>query len=264
MITSAQLADTFKGLGLRGRPVLVHASLRSFGIVSGGAQAVVQALLAAFETVVVPAHTYRTMVTPLDGPPDNGIAYGRDQALNRLARIYSADMPADPLMGKIPEELRRMVAASRSMHPILSFAGVRAEAILAAQTLAEPLAPIRALAERDGWALLLGVDHTANTSIHYAEKMAGRRQFIRWALTEDGVKECPGFPGCSEGFQAIAPSLERYNHSVRIGNALAQAVPLAALFAVVIRKIQEDPLALLCQRVGCLRCKAVRESVTGT
>jgi aminoglycoside 3-N-acetyltransferase len=62
--------------------------------------------------------------------------------------------------------------------------------------LDDPLAPVGALAEENGTVLLIGVNHTVNTSIHYAEKIAGRKQFIRWALTPQGVRECPGFPGC--------------------------------------------------------------------
>ena len=77
-------------------------------------------------------------------------------------------MPADTLMGVVPETLRRWPEARRSMHPILSFTGIRAEKILGTQTIEDPFAPIRALVELDGWVLLLGVDHTTNTSIHFA------------------------------------------------------------------------------------------------
>ena len=73
---------------------------------------------------------------------------------------------------------------------------------------ASAAAPVGALAEENGTVLLIGVNHTVNTSIHFAEKLAGRRQFIRWALTRDRVVECPGFPGDSEGFEILATDLE--------------------------------------------------------
>ena len=110
-------------------------------------------------------------------------------------------------MGIVAETLRRHPRARRSLHPIQSFAGIYADKFLAAQTLQNPLGPIGALAEADGWVLLLGVDHTVDTSIHYAEKLAGRKQFTRWALLSDRIIECPGFPGDSAGFDAIAPDL---------------------------------------------------------
>jgi aminoglycoside 3-N-acetyltransferase len=81
---------------------------------------------------------------------------------------------------------------------------------------------------------------------------------VRWALTPKGVLECPGFPGCSAGFQAIAPELEKFTRRVQIGNALIQAVPLTMLFKVVAGQIKKDPLALLCQQADCERCNAVR------
>jgi len=117
------------------------------------------------------------------------------------------------------------------------------------------------LEQADGWAVLVGVNHTVNTSIHYAEKLAGRKQFIRWALTPKGVVECPGFPGCSAGFQAIAPEMEKFTRKVKIGDALVQAVPLKMLFKVVFGQIKRDPLALLCQQEDCERCGEIRKQV---
>ena len=96
--------------------------------------------------------------------------------------------------------------------------------------------------------VLINVDHTVNTSIHYAEKLAGRRQFIRWALMEDRVVECPNFPGDSSGFNAIAKYIQADTRRVDMGDAFIQAVPLRKLFEVVQELIKHDPLALLCQR----------------
>jgi aminoglycoside 3-N-acetyltransferase len=132
---------------------------------------------------------------------------------------------------------------------------------LDAQTIEDPLAPIAWLTNNGGWVLLMGVDHTTNTSIHYAEKLAGRRQFVRWALTPQGVRECPGFPGCSEGFEAVVPLLEGSQRQIQVGEASLQAMPLAELVAVVTGAITVDPLALLCSRPDCDRCNAVRLAI---
>jgi aminoglycoside 3-N-acetyltransferase len=131
--------------------------------------------------------------------------------------------------------------------------------------------------------VLAGVDHTVNTSMHLAEKLAGRRQFIRWALVRDmltrpvplklsgrnfastsvneRVIECPGFPGCSAGFQAISKDIQPFTKRVTAGNSAIQAVPLAALFHAVISKINQDPKALLCFDPNCARCNTVRMSL---
>jgi len=242
-------------------PVVVHASLSSFGQVNGGAQAVVEALLACYNTVVMPTFTYKTMLVPEIGPPNNAILYGRGTSVNFMADFFTPEMPADRLIGAIPEVLRCHPQARRTFHPILSFAGVNATQILQCQTLEEPLAPLAALHEAGGWVLLLGVNHTVNTSIHCGEMQAGRRQFVRWALTPQGVLQCPGFPGCSDGFEAIAPHLEGITRRVRIGKSGVQAIPLADLLATVCRLVSADPLALLCNRFYCERCQAVREDV---
>jgi len=248
----------FRGLKLDSKPVIVHASLSAFGQVQGSAETLVSALLAVFDSVVMPAFTYKTMVIPPCGPENNAINYGSGADFNRMAEFFDPQMPADPLMGTVAETLRKHPRAKRSTHPILSFTGVKAKAALAAQTLADPLAPIGVLAKQDGWVLLLGADNTVNSSIHYAEKLAGRKQFVRWALTPQGVRECPGFPGCSAGFQSIAPEVEKYTRQAKIGNAVVRAMPLKMLFRAAITQIKHNPLALLCQQENCERCNALR------
>jgi len=258
MIGLSDLRNGFSQLGLKKSQVIAHASLKAFGHVEGGAEVMLVALLDSVRGVIMPTFTYKTMLNPEVGPPRNGITYGGETNLNKLAEAYHPDMPADKMMGTLPETLRKHPRAKRSMHPIQSFAGIHADAILNAQTIFNPLAPIGALADQDGWVLLLGVDHRVNTSIHYAEKLAGRMQFIRWALLSDRVVECPGFPGDSEGFDAIAPAVEKHTRRVQIGNALAQAVHLRSLIRAVIDELNENPFALLCTRQDCERCNAVR------
>ena len=258
----AEVLSAFRALDLHDKPVIAHASLKPFGYVEGGAEAVLDALLASFASVIMPTHTYKTKIIPDVGPPNNGIVYGSGQDQNKLTEPFHPDMRADPLMGILPETLRNHPSAIRTSHPILSFAGINADFTLFTQTLYEPLAPIGALAEQDGWVILINVDHTVNTSIHYAEKLAGRKQFIRWALGDNRAVECPNYPGDSMGFQAIEEHIKFDTRRVEIGEALLQAVPLKRLFAVVQELLKKDPLALLCERSDCERCNAVRATET--
>jgi len=258
MLTYIEIKSAFEQLNLADRPVIVHASLKKFGEIDGGPRTMLRALMACFGGLVMPTFTYKTMVTPGVGPPNNGISYGADGDKNKMAEPFRFDMPADKMMGTLPEMLRKHPSAVRTTHPILSFAGFHTDDILITQIIPDPFAPIGALAEQGGWVLLLGVNHTVNTSVHYAEKLAGRKQFIRWALTDNRVAECPGFPGDSEGFGTIADDLKADTRIVEIGAAHALAVPLARLFDAVTTRIKQDPLALLCQREDCERCNAVR------
>jgi aminoglycoside 3-N-acetyltransferase len=262
MLSHRDLVLELRHLGVDGsRPVIAHASLSAFGRIAGGADAVVGALLEHFETLIMPTFTYKTMIIPEDGPPDNAMEYGSMKDRNKMAEFFYNDMPADKLMGVVAETLRQHREARRSGHPILSFAGVNANDILETQKLSAPLAPIATLADQDGWVLLLGVTHKSNTSIHMGERLAGRKTFTRWALMPDIVVECPKFPSCSDGFDAIRPLMEPFTYKTRMGNALVQAMPLPELIETTRQLVQSDPLALLCNRPECLRCNAVRDEV---
>ena len=246
-------------LGLAGKPVIVHASLKNFGTIQGGPRTLIQALAASFSGVIMPTFTYKTMVTPGVGPPNNGITYGGDKDLNRMAEPFRLDMPPDKMMGMLPRQLLQEKGVTRTSHPILSFAGLGADDILLTQKLFDPLAPIGALTEKDGWVLLINVDHTVNTSIHYGEKLAGRGQFVRWAMVTGRIVECPGYPGDSSGFNEIEDHILPQTRRVDMdGGAFIQAVPLKRLIDVTVDVIKKNPLALLCQRTDCGRCNSVR------
>jgi aminoglycoside 3-N-acetyltransferase len=92
-------------------------------------------------------------------------------------------------------------------------------------------------------------------------KLAGRRQFIRWALIPDRIVECPGFPGFSRGFEAIRSSLEAITRRIESGSVVVQAIPLSRLFEIVVETTKKDPLALLCQQDDCERCNAIRKEI---
>jgi aminoglycoside 3-N-acetyltransferase len=255
----AELKTAFQTLALRDKPVIAHASLKKFGKIEGGAGTVVKAMLASFSGVIVPAFTYKTMITPEVGPPDNGITYGSNSDLNKMAEPFKQTMSPDKMMGILPAALLQEKGVMRTSHPILSFGGIQADDILLSQTLFDPLAPIRELAEKDGWVILINVDHSVNTSIHYGEKLAGRRQFVRWALTPGRIVECPGFPGDSSGFNAIEEYVKSITPLVDMENgAFVQAVPLKRLLDATVEMIKKNPLALLCQLSDCERCNVVR------
>jgi aminoglycoside 3-N-acetyltransferase len=264
LLTFRDFITAFRKLDIeRSRPVIAHASLAAFGEVHGGVDTILGALLSSFHTFIMPAFTYQTMLVPEVGPPDNAITYGSGRDANPMAEFYRPSLPTDRLMGALAEAVRIHPKAARSIHPILSFSGMNAKPILDTQTIQEPLLPIQALTEEEGWVLLLGVDQTVNTSIHYAEKLAGRKQFVRWALTPKGVVTCPGFPGCSDGFEAVSPRMADVFRKVELGKTIIQAIPLVKLVDAVSAMIKDDPSALLCEREDCERCNAVRASTFG-
>jgi aminoglycoside 3-N-acetyltransferase len=263
MISYRELVSAFRGAGLlTSRPVIVHSALSSFGDeIRGGPDALIGALLACAGGVLVPAFTFKTMLTPEAGPDHNAIRYGQDKDLNRMAEFFTLEMPVDRIMGLLPEMLRKRPEARRSNHPILSFAGIGLDTSLAEQSINAPFGPLKSLLELEGQVVLIGVDQRVNTSIHLAEALAGRKQFVRWALTPEGVRECPSFPGCSEGFNQAALLFEDFNRRVQIGEAQVQVIALSRLVPAVLSRLHDDPAAFLCGREDCQRCEAVRASI---
>ena len=167
-------------------------------------------------------------------------------------------MPTDEAFGDFPELVRKHIKAKRSLHPVLSFAGIGADDVILSQTIHEPYAPISAMAEEDGIVLLIGFDQRVNFSIHYGEKLAGRMQFIRFARTENGIVECLNFPGDPEGFNAITTDIKSFTRQVEVDGLKIQAIPVNDLLRAVVNKIHEDAYSLLCGRPDCERCEAVR------
>ncbi|MEA3440180.1 MAG: AAC(3) family N-acetyltransferase [Chloroflexota bacterium] len=246
------------------RPVIVHSSLSAFSEVEDGAHTLIQALLSSFKTVIMPTFTYQTMLIPEVGPSGNALEYGSGTAQNWRAEFFHPDLSVHRSVGVVPETFRRHQNVRRTLHPILSFSGHNADTLLKNHTIELPLDPIRKLMQADGWVLLMGVDQRVNTSIHYAEQIAGRKQFTRWALTPGGVVECPRFPGCSQGFNALTPRLSSILKSELVGETWIQAIPLRELIQSVYELILKGPLALLCDEQSCQRCQIIRSAAVAS
>jgi aminoglycoside 3-N-acetyltransferase len=172
--TVESLTGQLRALGVRrDAVVLVHSSYKSLGEVIGGPQAVVEALLAAAGTVVVPAHT------PENSDPatwtDPPVPRSWWEAIRHESPGFdAARTPASRWMGRIAELVRTWPGARRSDHPQVSFAaaGPQAAAVTAGHSLDGGLgerSPLGAIYRLDGQVLLLGVGHDANTSLHLAE-----------------------------------------------------------------------------------------------
>ncbi len=194
-----------RNLHLADAPVIVHSSLKSFGQVEGGAGTVVNALARCFR------HGDRSHV------------YLQDD-----------DLPADR-PGKQrhhlwlptgPEPDGRVLYTENARRPVDGYHPGDASQTPARQTF-QPPHPIFCRHQRREYPRRTDDDRSLlPRSVCWKKRMAGcccwawttpstpasitpknwpgASNFIRWALTPKGVVECPGFPGCSAGFQAIA------------------------------------------------------------
>jgi aminoglycoside 3-N-acetyltransferase len=177
--TVSSLTNDFRKLGIQpGMTVLVHSSLSKLGWVCGGEVAVIQALHAALGpegTFVVPTHTaHLSDPTAWQNPP---VPTNWWEIIKENMPAYDPAITPSRKMGAIAECFRKMPGVIRSDHPHTSFAahGPKAELIIRNHQLHHCLgegSPLARLYDLDAWVLLLGVDHTSNTSIHLAEYRA--------------------------------------------------------------------------------------------
>ncbi len=172
--TRESLAAGLRRLGVTPDGVLlVHAGYRSLGFVAGGPQAVVEALLDAAGTVVVPTHTPDNSDPAEWAHPPVPEAWW-DGIRRHTPGFDVARTPASNYMGRLAELVRTWPGALRSNHPQVSFAavGTRAAEITAGHRLTDGLgeeSPLGAVHRLDGQVLLLGCGHDSNTSLHLAE-----------------------------------------------------------------------------------------------
>jgi len=261
MVSYHDLIKTFHAFGFRREtPVIVHYGQELPNKVNGGISTFMGALLSAVDNVLLPAFTFSTMVVPHQGPPDNGLRYGAEDRHNQNAAIFSYTLPSECGNQAAIEILKAFPGVYRSSHPIFSFYGLGLDIALLDHTPSQPYFPIRKLRELNGWVLLADGDPSQNFNIHYAEKLAGRKQFQRWALTPDGAAACLHFPGCSAGFHKLDYYLHGELQQTRIANLSLSAVPIESLVNTAVALIKEDPFALLCNDLGCERCNLVRKA----
>ena len=261
MFSYRDLTKVFLNAGLDSQSrVLLHASIPAIGEIAGGAETLLGAIIATVETAITPTFTTKAMIIPPFGPEDNALDYAASQDQDSIGETFHMDLSPDAHLGEVAETMLRHPDASRSNHPLLSFAGINADEAFALQLLEEPWAPIKWLADADGDVCLMGVDHTWNVALHFAEFLANRKQFLRWAMVEGKVIEVPHFPGCSKGFQDIAPNLEGIVRMTPIGDVVVQLIPLRDLINIATGRIREEPQAFLCDDQECKFCESVRSA----
>ncbi|MDD3926571.1 MAG: AAC(3) family N-acetyltransferase [bacterium] len=233
----------------------------------------------AFKSIALPGFSPQDMIRALM------TAAGADGTIMMPTFTYSYSgiwntVPFNPettpgyLNGVLSEALRQYPGALRSGHPTYSVAaiGKYAEKITSNREMCSPLGKGSSWDEAitlGGKILLLGVNSSRNSSLHYAEVLAGlpynhipfRKFWGSTALMEkDGqVNEVPlarEYPACSDAFGAADIYLEErgmLRHG-RIGNAAAMLMNGREVVDAVVKKLRSDPAWLLCDNIVCEPC----------
>jgi aminoglycoside 3-N-acetyltransferase len=273
MWTREHLTNDLKDLGVPlGASLLVHASMRSIGKVTNGADGLVDSLIEAVGpdgTIMAPTFTPQ-FCDPSEwaNPPESDAETERIRA--NISHFIKEKTPADqPRMGIFSEILRQRSGSVRSDHPTHSFSAV-GPAALALTTNAPfhyPLgtdSPLARLHNSDGLALLIGVGHEVNSSIHLAEVWANapytHTRFSRVKTGTNAYVTMQGYPGCSDGFVKIELVLRQARLMRRgyVGNAPCCLMRQRELVSMAIAMIQGNPELLLCARPSCRDCTRAR------
>lgn len=235
-------------MGLAEQPLCVHASLRSFGHVQGGAQTVVEGLLQQGCTVMVPTHSYSTYHIPT---PENG-------TIDPSVPAYTPDSNAIDAqnMGAIPVYVLHKPGRVRGNHPLDSFTAVGplASQLLEGQSAEDVYAPVRVLGQLGGYIVMMGVGLNRLTALHHAERLAGRPLFRLWAKGSDGQPIQARLGGCSEGFVNFDPILAPIERQIRVGESLWRIFPVEPTLALTIDAIRANPMITHCGNADCDEC----------
>jgi aminoglycoside 3-N-acetyltransferase len=246
-VSVAEVLTQLEALGVRGGSVLlVHTSYRAVGPIEGGAHGLIHALLSALGpegTLVMPTMT--------DGES-----------------VFDPRATPTHEMGITAELFWRMPGTLRSTHPGGSFAarGPLAERICAPQPLAPPHgidSPPGRVLELDGQVLLLGVDHSENTTLHVAESLAGVPYSVEHpCVIEPGVTVMIAETDhCCRGFRRMNEWLDRrgLQRQGPVGHGHARLVRSRDVVEVALSELRSDPFVFLCPEGSeCEECAAAR------
>jgi aminoglycoside 3-N-acetyltransferase len=250
-LTGETLADSLLAIGVRrGGLLLVHSSLSALGYVAGGARTVIGGLMEAVGpegTLIAPTHTWEWM--------DAGY------------RTFDAD--ATPgCVGVIPEALRSMPDAVRSLHPTHSIAAIGPHARSLAdghELCATPCGqgtPYAKLLDAGGQLLLLGVGLESNTVFHTVEAIAGVDYLLREEAEEFLIIDQSGAfrrlairqhrAGVARRFGAFEGMLVDMGIASRgrVGRAPTLLVDGAGFRDVMVALLRKDPGLLLATPSG--------------
>lgn len=250
-LSRTEVAAQLLELGVRpGGVLLVHTSFRAVRPVQDGPAGLIAALRSALGptgTLVLPSWTGAD-----DEPFDPAVT------------------PADPDLGVVADTFWRLSGVRRSDHPMaFAAAGPSAELITADPLPLPPhvpASPVGRVYDLDGQVLLLGVDHTANTTLHLAELIAGvpYRLPKHCTVVRDGEPERVEFgenDHCCRRFALVGDWLADQLTVGTVGQARAILVRSRDIVDAVVPRLRQDPLLFLhAQDDHCAECDAARAS----
>jgi aminoglycoside 3-N-acetyltransferase len=253
-ISRTQVVQQLRDLGVApGAVLVVNTSFRAVRPVEGGPGGLIAALrqvIGAGGTLVMPTMT----------------GSSRDEAYD------AATTPTHD--GVVAETFWRLPGVLRSDHPTSSFAaaGPLAASITAPQPL-EPVhgldSPIGRVYQHDGQILLLGVDHSTDTTVHLGEDLAHvPYRIAKWANVREGENVTPvtfhETDHCCRHFQRVDGWLRELGlqREGRVGSAHARLARSRDVVSLAVEQLAANPTCYLCPRgAACDECASAWQSI---
>ncbi len=174
--TITTLKRDFKTLGITaGSVIIIHCSLSEIGWTVGGSVSIIRALmetLTSSGTLIMPTFSSgNSNPTEWENPP---VPESWWDIIKNEMPAYQPRITPTREMGIVVETFRNWPKVIRSAHPSLSFAawGKYAKFIIRDHKITSGLgehSPLARIYDLDGKIVLLGVNHSNNSSLHLAE-----------------------------------------------------------------------------------------------
>ncbi|MDD1781019.1 AAC(3) family N-acetyltransferase [Enterovibrio sp. ZSDZ35] len=255
--TNTVIKQAISALGLTNKTVFIHCGMRSFTKGKLDTDILISAFLDAGCTIVVPTFNYDTLCLP---PEENRYLQNghRGEWSFDVTKTFVGDENIiEPCMGSFARDVLNHPNRVRSQHPISSFAalGPNAQKLIKKQTYENVYGLYQGREAKDAFVLSIGVTLNSITPIHYAEELAGRTLFRRWAKTADNdcVEVCVG--SCSNGFANLASAILPISTSENVLGSQWTAYPLEALLEESALAILATPMITHCDDESCPRCE---------
>ena len=264
IVSSMDIREAIKKMDLFGKPVCLHSSLSSLGWFSEGPVSLIDEFLFAGCTLLVPTFCYHFEVSqPLgvnvkrNGVDEAGVSHQFASPTG-----YTPDsLEIDPDMGIVSKAVLGMPGRVRGYHPLNSFTAVGplAGTLVCDQTPTNVYSPLAKLASVGGVVILAGVELNRMTLLHFAEQVAGRRLFCRWARVANNSIVETNVGGCSEGFLNLGHTLVPRSLEYPLGDSVLRVFAAQETITLASQIMYESPKITHCQDENCVRCNDMIE-----
>lgn len=256
--TEAAVLQFIREKNLSNSIVCLHSSLKSFGPIENGPHTIIDAFIKEGCTLVCPAFFYESRTfPPRENYSTNGIDYSK---IDQMVSVSFNDdrNQIEPSMGIIPKTILSYGDAERTSNPGNSFVmiGEQAKALLENQSLLNAYSVYKNIhsGHTKAFIVLAGVNFTSCTPIHYAEELAGRTLFRRWAVYNHRIVEIEE-GSCSDGFENLREYTRETENVGSIGQSAIRIYPFTPFIEKVVKTIEENPMVTHCDDANCDRCK---------